>query len=184
MCCSAPVFATGAGKLSVVFDRRSVVHCYAKCQLTGETGDSSRETPSPRSMVPCTAIICHERRYSELVARDGRRASSIERGLSRLAPQTGGREMQCGRSRTRVLCLRKLRRPAGAAGGPQATRRLSHRTVACWLANNRDEAVISADLNLLEATGNQPTASPTRDSGRSTGSGCSARCGRRRRQMF
>lgn len=56
----------------VVFDRRGrMVHAYAKCQLTGR--DRRWFTPGDGLSffridgVPCTAIICHERRYPELV---------------------------------------------------------------------------------------------------------------------
>ncbi len=56
----------------VVFDRSGrPVHCYAKCQLTPE----DRKVFAPGDAVAlfeidgvrCTAIICHERRYPELV---------------------------------------------------------------------------------------------------------------------
>ena len=56
----------------VIFDRRGrVVHCYAKCQLTA--GDRRFFRPGNSIAlfaidgVPATAIICHERRYPELV---------------------------------------------------------------------------------------------------------------------
>jgi len=56
----------------VVFDRRGqIVHCYSKCQLTA---DDRRYFHAGNSIalfeldgVPATAIICHERRYPELV---------------------------------------------------------------------------------------------------------------------
>lgn len=63
------------GKLQnclVVFDRRGrPVHCYAKCQLV----DSDRRVFTPGNAVAlfeidgvcATAVICHERRYPELV---------------------------------------------------------------------------------------------------------------------
>lgn len=56
----------------VVFDRAGTpVHCYAKCQLTGF--DRKVFTPGDAVSlfeldgVPCTSIVCHERRYPELV---------------------------------------------------------------------------------------------------------------------
>ena len=56
----------------LVFDRKGkLVHCYAKCQLT----DLDKRHFRPGNQVslfkidgvPCTTIICHERRYPELV---------------------------------------------------------------------------------------------------------------------
>jgi len=56
----------------VVFDRAGrPLHCYAKCQLTEL--DRKSFTPGDGIAlfeldgVPCTAIVCHERRYPELV---------------------------------------------------------------------------------------------------------------------
>src|SRR4029079_17259843 len=56
----------------VVFDRGGqMIHCYSKCQLT----ERDREFFSPGNSISlfeidgvcATAIICHERRYPELV---------------------------------------------------------------------------------------------------------------------
>ena len=56
----------------VVFDRLGMpIHCYAKCQLTNQ--DRRYFTPGDAISLfqideaPATAIICHERRYPELV---------------------------------------------------------------------------------------------------------------------
>ncbi len=152
----------------VVFDRRGrMVHCYAKCQLTA----ADRRVFTPGNAIalfeidgiPATAIICHERRYPELV---------------RLAVMTGARILFHPNAGLDSLAVSRRKR-SGCDGiavrafenaiyyvfansvGPQGGTKWSagdSKIVGpdarlLRLANNRAEAVIIADLDLAQATG-------------------------------
>lgn len=151
-----------------VFDRAGTpVHCYAKCQLT----DFDRKVFAPGNAVSlfqldgvtCTSIICHERRYPELV---------------RLAAMAGARVLFHPNAGLDAPAVSKAKR-RGADGidvrafenaiyyvfansvGPQGRGLWSagdSKIVApdrsrLALADNSGEAVIVADLDLSKATG-------------------------------
>jgi predicted amidohydrolase len=151
----------------VVFDRRGrMVHCYAKCQLT----DADRRFFNPGNAIAlfkldgitATAIICHERRYPELV---------------RLAVMAGARILFHPNAGMDLLSVSQRKR-GGRDGiavrafenaiyyvfansvGPQGRGRWSagdSKVVApdgrvLRLADNQSEAVIVADLDLFQAT--------------------------------
>jgi predicted amidohydrolase len=152
----------------VVFDRTGTpVHCYAKCQLT----DLDRKVFTPGDAVSlfeldgvtCTSIICHERRYPELV---------------RLAAMAGARVLFHPNAGLDAPAVSKAKR-RGADGidvrafenaifyvfansvGPQGRGLWSagdSKVVApdrsrLALADNAGDAVIVADLDLSKATG-------------------------------
>jgi predicted amidohydrolase len=152
----------------VVFDRTGTpVHCYAKCHLTEI--DRTIFTPGDAVSlfdldgVTCTSIVCHERRYPELV---------------RLAAMAGARILFHPNAGLDALSVSKTKR-RGADGidarpfenaiyyvfansvGPQGGGRWSagdSKIVApdrtrLALADNSGESVIVADLDLSKATG-------------------------------
>lgn len=152
----------------VVFDRRGrVVHCYAKCQLT----ERDRKFFSPGNSValfkldgvPCTAIICHERRYPELVRLGVMAGARVifhpNAGLDALAvsrSKRGGRDGIAVRAFENAVfyVFANSVGPQGdglwSAGDSKIVAPDSH---VLALASNRDEAVITADLDLAQATG-------------------------------
>jgi predicted amidohydrolase len=151
----------------VVFDRTGrITHCYAKCQLT----------PSDRRVftagnavalfavdgVPCTAIICHERRYPELVRLGAMAGARIvfhpNAGMDTLAVsrrKRGGRD---------GIAVRAFENAIGYvfanSVGPQGGGKWSagdSKIVApdgrvLKLAGNQREQIIVADLDLTPAT--------------------------------
>lgn len=165
----SPVFRRGRWQnCLVVFDRRGhVIHCYAKCQLT----ERDRRFFTPGNSVAlfkldgvlCTAIICHERRYPELV---------------RLAVMAGARIVFHPNAGLDSLAVSRRKR-GGSDGvavrafenavfyvfansvGPQGdglwsagdSKIVAPDSRVLALANNRDEAVITAELDLAAATG-------------------------------
>jgi predicted amidohydrolase len=152
----------------VVFDRAGrPVHCYAKCQLTVE----DRKVFSPGDGValfeldgiPATAMICHERRYPELVRLGVMSGARIvfhpNAGLDSLAVS---REKRGGRDGMDVRAFENAVYYVFANSvGPQGKGKWSagdskivgpdRRRLA--LADNRGEAVLFADLDLSKATG-------------------------------
>jgi predicted amidohydrolase len=143
------------------------VHCYAKCQLTAL--DRAVFTPGDAVAlfeldgVPCTSIICHERRYPELVRLPAMAGARIvfhpNAGLDPLAV-----------SKTKRRGLDGIDARAFENGiyyvfansvGPQGGGRWSagdSKIVApdrsrLALADNRRESVLMADLDLSRATG-------------------------------
>ncbi|MFA6544324.1 MAG: carbon-nitrogen hydrolase family protein [Limisphaerales bacterium] len=165
----SPVFRRGRWQnCLVVFDRRGrVVHCYAKCQLT----ERDRRFFTPGNSValfkldgiPCTAIICHERRYPELVRLAVMAGARIvfhpNAGLDSLA---ASRRKRGGRDGVAVRAFENAVFYVFANSvGPQGNELWSagdskivapdNRVLA--IANNRDEAIITADLDLAQATG-------------------------------
>ncbi|MBI3857315.1 MAG: carbon-nitrogen hydrolase family protein [Planctomycetes bacterium] len=152
----------------VVIDRSGrPVHCYAKCQLT----DLDRKVFRPGDAVSlfeldgvaCSAIVCHERRYPELV---------------RLAAMAGARILFHPNAGLDPLAVSKAKR-RGADGidvrafenaiyyvfansvGPQGrglwsagdTKIVAPDRSRLALADNERESVIVADLDLSKATG-------------------------------
>lgn len=165
----SPVFRRGHWQnCLVVFDRRGrVVHCYAKCQLT----ERDRRLFKPGDSVAlfkldgvlCTAIICHERRYPELVRLAVMAGARIvfhpNAGLDTLAVsrrKRGGRDGIAVRAFENAVfyVFANSVGPQGEglwSAGDSKIVAPDSRVLA--LANNRDEAVITADLDLAQATG-------------------------------
>ncbi len=158
------------GKLQnclVVFDRRGrPVHCYAKCQLV----DSDRRVFAPGNAVAlfeidgvsATAVICHERRYPELVRLAVMAGARIlfhpNAGMDALAVS---RRKRGGRDGIAVRAFENAIYYVFANSvGPQGHGKWSagdSKIVApdgrvLRLADNKDEAILVADLDLALAT--------------------------------
>ena len=165
----SPVFRRGRWQnCLVVFDRRGrVVHCYAKCQLT----ERDRKFFTPGDSVAlfkldgtlCTAIISHERRYPELVRlgvmAGARIAFHLNAGLDSLAVsrrKRGGRDGIAVRAFENAVFY-VFANSVGPQGGrlwsAGDSKIVAPNSRVLALANNRDEAVITADLDLAAATG-------------------------------
>ena len=165
----SPVFRRGCWQnCLVVFDRRGrVVHCYAKCQLT----ERDRRFFAPGDAValfkldgvPCTAIICHERRYPELVRLAVMAGARVvfhpNAGLDTLAVsrrKRGGRDGIAVRAFENAVFY-VFANSVGPQGdglwsaGDSKVVAPDSRVLA--LADNRSEQVIFADLDLAQATG-------------------------------
>ncbi|HLX64820.1 MAG TPA: carbon-nitrogen hydrolase family protein [Planctomycetota bacterium] len=152
----------------VVFDRRGrAVHCYAKCHLT----ELDRRCFAPGNAVAlfkldgvwATAIICHERRYPELVRLAAMAGARIlfhpNAGLDALSVS---KRKRCGRDGISARAFENaiyyvFANSVGAQGGGKWSAGDSkivapdERVLA--LADNRRESVISAELDLTQATG-------------------------------
>lgn len=165
----SPVFRRGRWQnCLVVFDRRGrVVHCYAKCQLT----ERDRQFFTPGNSVAlfkldgvlCTAIICHERRYPELVRLAVMAGARIvfhsNAGLDSLAVTRGKRGGRDG------IAVRAFENAVfyvfANSVGPQGdglwsagdSKIVAPDSRVLALADNRSEAVVFADLDLVHATG-------------------------------
>jgi predicted amidohydrolase len=165
----SPVFR--GGKLYnclVVFDRQgTIVHCYAKCHLT----ETDRNWFTPGNAVAlfeidgvcATTVICHERRYPELVRLAVMAGAKIlfhpNAGMDTLAvsrKKRGGRDGIVARAFENAIYY-----VFANSVGPQGNGKWSagdskivgpdERVLG--LADNRHEAVIVADLDLSKATG-------------------------------
>lgn len=150
----------------VVFDRRGrEVFCYSKIHLTGR--DARWFTPGDRLAffhldgMPCTAIICHERRYPELVRLPVMLGARIvfhpNAGLDKRAIS---RAKHRGRDGIAVRAFEnEIYYVFANSVGPQGDELWSagdskivapdSRVLA--LANNRDETVIHAEIDLSRA---------------------------------
>ena len=150
-----------------VFNRDGqLVHVYAKCQLT----DSDRQWFSPGNSlslfsidgVCATAIICHERRYPELVRLAVMAGAQVlfhpNAGMDLLSvskPKRGGRDGIPVRAFENAIYY-VFANTVGPQGGGKWSAGDS-KIVApdgsfLQLADNQHEAVISADLDLTLAT--------------------------------
>ncbi|MCI0743777.1 MAG: carbon-nitrogen hydrolase family protein [Verrucomicrobia subdivision 3 bacterium] len=151
----------------VAFDRTGrVAYCYAKCQLT----EMDRRFFSPGNRVAlieldgvvATAIICHERRYPELVRLAVMAGAQVlfhpNAGMDSLSVskrKRGGRDGIAVRAFENAIYY-----VFANSVGPQGNGKWSagdSKIVApdgriLRLAGNRDEAVIVADLDLKQAT--------------------------------
>lgn len=165
----APVFA--GRKLHnclVAFDRQGqVAHCYAKCQLT----DRDRQYFTPGNAVALfridgvmvTTVICHERRYPELVRLAVMAGAKIlfhpNAGMDSLRVSRQKREGKDG------IAVRAFENAIyyvfANSVGPQGGGKWSagdskivgpHQRVLA-LANNRDPSLRTARLDLSQATG-------------------------------
>ena len=165
----SPVFRRGCWQnCLVVFDRRGrVVHCYAKCQLTERDNRFFKPGDSVALFkldgVLCTAIICHERRFPELVRLGVMAGARIifhpNAGLDSLAVS---RSKRSGRDGIAVRAFENAVFYVFANSvGPQGdglwsagdSKIVAPDSRVLALANNRDEAVITTDLDLAQATG-------------------------------
>ncbi len=150
----------------VVFDRRGrTVFCYSKIHLTAQ--DAHFFTPGNAlaffhlAGVPCTAIICHERRYPELVRLPVMLGAQIV-----FHPNAGLDSLRVSRSKRRgrdgipirafenevyyVFANSVGRQGVGQwSAGDSKIVAPDSRVLA--LANNRDETVIQAELDLSRA---------------------------------
>ena len=152
----------------VVFDRQGeAIHCYAKCHLT----ESDRVYFTPGNAValfdldgvPATTVICHERRYPELVRLSVMAGAKIlfhpNAGMDSLAvsrKKRGGRDGIVARAFENAIYY-----VFANSVGPQGHGKWSagdSKIVApdervLKLADNKTEAVLAADLDLAKATG-------------------------------
>jgi predicted amidohydrolase len=164
----SPVFA-GRRRFNalVVFDRRGRwVHTYAKCQLT----DADRRWFTPGDAlslftldgVPATAIICHERRYPELVRLPVMAGARIvfhpNAGLDELAvsrAKRGGRDGMPVRAFENAVFYAFANSVGPQGGGKWSagdSKIVAPDGAVLRLADNRREQVIIADLDLSLAT--------------------------------
>jgi len=164
----SPVF--GHGKLYnglVAFDRRGeAVYCYAKCQLT----DSDRRFFTPGGAialfeidgVPVTTVICHERRYPELVRLAVMAGAKIlfhpNAGMDRPAvsrKKRGGRDGIAARAFENAIYYVFANSVGPQGGGLWSagdSKIVAPDERVLQLADNRSEAVIVATLDLARAT--------------------------------
>ena len=165
----SPVFRRGRWQnCLVVFDRKgSVGYCYAKCQLT----ERDRRFFAPGNSIAlfkldgvrCTTIICHERRYPELVRLAVMAGARVvfhpNAGLDALAVsrrKRGGRDGIAVRAFENAVFY-VFANSVGPQGddlwsaGDSKVVAPDSRVLA--LADNRSEQVILADLDLAQATG-------------------------------
>ncbi len=168
----SPVFKKrGLYNCLVQFDRDGrVAHCYAKCQLT----PSDQKSFLPGNSVSLfhvdgvcvTSIICHERRYPELVRLACMAGAKIlfhpNAGMDTLAvseQKRGGKDGIAIRAFENAIYY-AFANSVGPQGGGRWSAGDSKivapdmRTLR--LADNESEAVLVADLDLNQATGKYP----------------------------
>jgi predicted amidohydrolase len=151
----------------LVFDREGrLTHAYAKCQLT----ESDRRWFTPGDSVslfalddePATAIICHERRYPELVRLAAMAGARIvfhpNAGMDDLAvskAKRGGRDGMAVRAFENAIGYVFANSVGPQGGGKWSagdSKIAAPDGTVLALAGNRDEQVIVADLDLDSAT--------------------------------
>jgi predicted amidohydrolase len=152
----------------IVFDRTGKpVHCYAKCQLT--PFDRKFFTPGDAVSlfeldgVPCTSIICHERRYPELVrlgAMAGARvAFHPNAGLDPLAVSKtkrrggDGIDVRAFENAIYYVFANSVGRQGRGLWSAGDSKIVAPDRSRLALADNETESVIVADLDLSLATG-------------------------------
>ena len=164
----SPVFDRGRLlNCLVVFDRRGQpVHCYAKCQLTAE----DRRFFHPGNSValfeldgtPCTTIICHERRYPELVRLAVMAGARIvfhpNAGLDALATsrrKRGGRDgiaVRAFENAVHYVFANSVGPQGGGRWSAGDSKIVAPDNTVLKLADNASESIIVADLDLSLAT--------------------------------
>jgi len=165
----SPVHSRGRWRnCLVVFDRAGrAVHCYAKCQLTPR--DRRFFTPGDAIAlfqldgVPATAIICHERRYPELVRLAVMAGARIvfhpNAGLDTLAVskrKRGGRDGMAVRAFENAVFYVFANFVGPQGGGRWSagdSKIVAPNGRVFRLADNRNACLIVAELDLREATG-------------------------------
>jgi predicted amidohydrolase len=152
----------------VVFDRRGrIVYCYAKNHLT--PSDEARFTPGNAIAlyeidgVSVTSVICHERRYPELVRLAVMAGAKVlfhpNAGMDSLAvsrQKRGGRDGIAARAFENAIYYVFANSVGPQGGGKWSagdSKIVAPDEKVLKLANNRDEAVIVAGLDLGQATG-------------------------------
>lgn len=152
----------------VVYNRKGeVVHCYAKCQLT--EGDALWFTPGNAIAlfdidgVPATAIICHERRYPELVRLAVMAGARVlfhpNAGLDSAAvsrKKHNGNDGIAARAFENAIYYVFANSVGPQGGGKRSagdTKIVAPDMRVLKLANNKDETMLVADLDLSKATG-------------------------------
>lgn len=164
----SPIFAGNrCYNALVVFDRRGrLAHTYAKCQLT----ETDRQWFTPGNGlslfaldgVRATAIICHERRYPELVRLPVMAGAQIvfhpNAGLDALAvsrTKRGGRDGIPARAFENAVFYVFANSVGPQGGGKWSagdSKIVGPDGAVQELADNRREAVLVADLDLSRAT--------------------------------
>jgi len=165
----SPVFHRGRlYNCLVVFDRQgAVVHCYAKCHLT----EMDRRHFAPGNAVAlleidgicATAVICHERRYPELVRLAVMAGARIlfhpNAGMDRPAVsrrKRGGRDGIAARAFENAIYYvfaNSVGRQGGGLWSAGDSKIVGPDERVLGLADNQNEAVIVASLDLSKATG-------------------------------
>lgn len=152
----------------VVFNRTGhVTHCYAKCQLT----ESDRQFFHPGDGIAlfdiegvrATAIICHERRYPELVRLAAMAGARIlfhpNAGMDTLAVsrrKRGGRDgivVRAFENAIYYVFANSVGSQGGGAWSAGDSKIVAPDGTILRLADNRNEALVVADLDLAKATG-------------------------------
>lgn len=151
----------------LVFDRQGrLVHTYAKCQLT----ESDRRWFTPGDGlslfrldgVPSTAILCHERRYPELVRIPVMAGAKIvfhpNAGMDRLEvskTKRGGRDgipVRAFENAVFYVFANSVGPQGGGLWSAGDSKIVAPDGTLLRLADNRRETVIVADLDLARAT--------------------------------
>jgi predicted amidohydrolase len=152
----------------VVFDRRGqIVHCYAKCQLTRE--DTFYFAPGnavalfPIDGVLSTAIICHERRYPELVRLGVMAGARIvfhpNAGMDSLAVSRKKRKGNDGiairafENAIYYVFANSVGQQSGGKWSAGDSKIVAPDMRVLELADNEHEKIIVSDLDLTKATG-------------------------------
>lgn len=152
----------------VVFNRRGeIVYCYAKNHLTPD--DETCFTPGDAVAlfeidgVPVTSVICHERRYPELVRLAVMAGAKVlfhpNAGMDALAvsrKKRGGRDGIAARAFENAIYYVFANSVGPQGGGKWSagdSKVVAPDEEVLKLAGNREEAVIVADLDLTKATG-------------------------------
>jgi predicted amidohydrolase len=150
----------------VVFDRRGrTVFCYSKIHLTAR--DARFFTPGNAlaffhlAGVPCTAIICHERRYPELVRLPVMLGAQIvfhaNAGLDSLPVSKSKRHGRDGipirafENEVYYVFANSVGRQGAGRWSAGDSKIVAPDSRLLALANNRDETVIQAKLDLARA---------------------------------
>ena len=165
----SPVFRRGKlYNCMVVFNNRGeVVHCYAKCHL--HELDRACFTPGNAVAlfdvegIPATAVICHERRYPELVRLAVMAGAKIvfhaNAGMDSLAvsrKKRGGNDGIVARAFENAIYYVFANSVGPQGGGKWSagdSKIVAPNERVLALADNRSEAVVVADLDLSQATG-------------------------------
>lgn len=152
----------------VVFNRQGrIVYCYAKNHLT--PSDEACFTPGNAIAlfqidgVPATSVICHERRYPELVRLAVMAGAKVlfhpNAGMDTLGvsrQKRGGRDGIAARAFENAIYYVFANSVGPQGGGKWSagdSKIVAPDEKVLKLADNRDEAVITANLDLAEATG-------------------------------
>jgi predicted amidohydrolase len=152
----------------VVFNRSGkIIHAYAKCQLT----EADRRVFTPGNSIalfeldgiPCTAIICHERRYPELVRLAVMAGARIlfhpNAGMDTLAVsrrKRGGKDGIAVRAFENAIFYVFANSVGPQSGGKWSagdSKIVAPDSSVLARADNRSSGVIDAMLDLAQATG-------------------------------